>query len=529
MDQGYACDWWAAGGPLAHGEITRNPFLAFLQRCRDTNTLPCCVEVKHHLNTKAARRILRRTSEALLRERVRHTRHSLHLCSEELLRIHLELGAKLNATDWDTIETITHDSSRNTETAVRETQIRKFEKLSDRQHPSSLGHGPEKDRSVINFTDYQLTNAHISILSKGLNFAIAPTKIPKEEIVTEVEYAIRKLPKGDADEIREDVARILRNARPPKMNITGAERRALSDLRGNENILILPADKGNSTVLMKRGDYEMKISRMLEDSTYRKLRSDPTAKAERDTRALIKNSTIPREHQTRLFPSAAKPPRLYGLPKVHKEGVPLRPIVSQIDGPTYRLSKYLAQSLQPYVGQTSSFVRDSTHFIEILKKITISPNDILVSFDVASLFTNVPIQESVDIIKELTKSGIPEDHPQLIEYCLRNSYFLWSGSFFEQREGAAMGSPLSPKQTRHDQSRETLFLLEQDKDDFIGRLVTADDYWIYQHGPETKDMSKEWKHSDSPPREKAKVQMSVEEVILPDFGTVEELTSEQTT
>ncbi|XP_071444026.1 uncharacterized protein [Hetaerina americana] len=326
-----------------------------------------------------------------------------------------QFGAQLNATDWDTIETITHDSSRNTETAVRETQIRKFEKLSDRQHPSSLGHGPEKDRSVINFTDYQLTNAHISILSKGLNFAIAPTKIPKEEIVTEVEYAIRKLPKGDADEIREDVARILRNARPPKMNITGAERRALSDLRGNENILILPADKGNSTVLMKRGDYEMKISRMLEDSTYRKLRSDPTAKAERDTRALIKNSTIPREHQTRLFPSAAKPPRLYGLPKVHKEGVPLRPIVSQIDGPTYRLSKYLAQSLQPYVGQTSSFVRDSTHFIEILKKITISPNDILVSFDVASLFTNVPIQESVDIIKELTKSGIPEDHPQLIE------------------------------------------------------------------------------------------------------------------
>ncbi|XP_071450003.1 uncharacterized protein [Hetaerina americana] len=425
------------GGAL----IGRKPFL---QRCRDTNTLPCCVEVKHHLNTKAARRILRRTSEALLRERVRHTRHSLHLCSEELLRIHLELGAKLNATDWDTIETITHDSSRNTETAVRETQIRKFEKLSDRQHPSSLGHGPEKDRSVINFTDYQLTNAHISILSKGLNFAIAPTKIPKEEIVTEVEYAIRKLPKGDADEIREDVARILRNARPPKMNITGAERRALSDLRGNENILILPADKGNSTVLMKRGDYEMKISRMREDSTYRKLRSDPTAKAERDTRALIKNSTIPREHQTRLFPSAAKPPRLYGLPKVHKEGVPLRPIVSQIDGPTYRLSKYLAQSLQPYVGQTSSFVRDSTHFIEILKKITISPNDILVSFDVASLFTNVPIQESVDIIKELTKSGIPEDHPQLIEYCLRNSYFLWSGSFFEQREGAAMGSPLSP-------------------------------------------------------------------------------------
>ncbi|KAG8239164.1 hypothetical protein J437_LFUL018652, partial [Ladona fulva] len=70
---------------------------------------------------------------------------------------------------------------------------------------------------------------------------------------------------------------------------------------------------------------------------------------------IIKSSSIPPEEHRGLFSSAPKPPRLYGLPKVHKEGVPLRPIVSQIDAPTYQLAKFLANSLKMYVGNSPSF------------------------------------------------------------------------------------------------------------------------------------------------------------------------------
>ncbi|XP_071440277.1 uncharacterized protein [Hetaerina americana] len=206
------------------------------------------------------------------------------------------------------------------------------------------------------------------------------------------------------------------------------------ELRNNKEILILPADKGNSTVQMKKRDYENKLSLTLEEPTYLKLKSDPTAKMEKNARALIKKSSIPKEEHRSLFPSAAKQPRLYGLPKLHKDGIPPRPIVSQIDAPTYRLSRYLASSLQPHVGNTPSFVKNSAHFIEILKGMSISKNGIMVRFDVSSLFTNVPIQDSVDIVKELTSAGIPEDFPGMVEYCLRNSYFLWNEDFYEQRE-----------------------------------------------------------------------------------------------
>ncbi|XP_046408752.1 uncharacterized protein LOC124173277 [Ischnura elegans] len=75
---------------------------------------------------------------------------------------------------------------------------------------------------------------------------------------------------------------------------------------------------------------------------------------------------------------------------------------------------------------------------------TIANEDIMVSFDAVSLFTNVPIAESVAIVRTLVDSGIPKDFPDLVNHCLRNSFFLWNGDFYDQSDGAAMGSPLSP-------------------------------------------------------------------------------------
>ncbi|XP_046382277.1 uncharacterized protein LOC124153222 [Ischnura elegans] len=419
------------------------PSFPFLQRCRDTSTLPSCVEVKHHLKTPAARKILRRTSEALLRERIHHKRLDLHCLSEELYHIHLELAPALTATDWDTIDKLSFELSRAVETTHRENQIKKYEKLQSRQYPEP-DNGPNKDRAIVNLTDMTLDESTTEVLAKGLNFAITPRDIPRETIITEVESGIRKLPKTVADEVREDVARVLRSAKPPKSNITPKESAAFKAIRENGSKVVLPADKGNASVLMKKVDYNKKMEELLSDNVYHKLEKNPMVKADRMTRAIINRSYIPVEEQRRLIVSAPKPPRLYDLPKIHKEGVPLRPIVSQIDAPTYRLAHYVANTLQKYVGNTSSHVKNLAHFVEIIRDLTIEKEDIIVSLDVVSLFTNVPIADSVDIVKKLTSSGIPKDFPKLVEHCLKNTFFLWNSCFYEQTDGAAMGSPQSP-------------------------------------------------------------------------------------
>jgi len=90
---------------------------------------------------------------------------------------------------------------------------------------------------------------------------------------------------------------------------------------------------------------KQKISSLLQDPAYRKLTKDPTGSIERKTMALLKKSSLTEETCQQLGPAGSRPPRLYGLPKIHKEVVPLRPIVSNIGAPTYQLSKH--QGLQP--------------------------------------------------------------------------------------------------------------------------------------------------------------------------------------
>ena len=78
--------------------------------------------------------------------------------------------------------------------------------------------------------------------------------------------------------------------------------------------------------------------------------------------------------------------------------------------------------------------------MELIKKKKVEPNDIILSFDVVSLFTKIPLDEAIQVIKEVTYL----DTTRLAEVCLRSTFFSFQGEFYEQTTGVAMGSPLSP-------------------------------------------------------------------------------------
>ena len=117
---------------------------------------------------------------------------------------------------------------------------------------------------------------------------------------------------------------ILRSSKLPKDNIT---RVALKEKKGWDEV-ILPADKGNAMVVMERSDYEGKVRELLNDtSTYHRLPKDPTQaremKISRMLRELHKKEEITKPIYDRLRPTGSQPPKLYGLPKIHKQSVPL--------------------------------------------------------------------------------------------------------------------------------------------------------------------------------------------------------------
>ena len=228
------------------------------------------------------------------------------------------------------------------------------------------------DRWVVNLTNRTLTPAQEQVLKLGLNFAPAPSKLPLTDTMAAVESGVRRLSLEDADDLRGRVCGILRRAKVPRNNLTREQRTTLNELKGLKDEVILPA--GNATVMMRRCDYDGKMEEMLGMGTYGKLRGDPTATTK------------------------SQPPRIYGLPKIHKPDVPLRPIVLCIGSPTYQLSKYITSFISPLAGHTSSHVKNSRHFTEMIGSVHVESDEILVSFDVSSLFTNAPVDEAISVI-----------------------------------------------------------------------------------------------------------------------------------
>ncbi|XP_011858342.1 PREDICTED: uncharacterized protein LOC105555901, partial [Vollenhovia emeryi] len=230
---------------------------------------------------------------------------------------------------------------------------------------------------VKNLSSQTLSPAETAILAKGHNFAVTPSRIPTEEI-SQIETAIFQLPPEAGNNIRQQSSQILRKAKLPIQNINREERLALRSLRQNDDILILPADKGNATVVMDKRDYHNKVNTLLSDAqVYKKLKCDPTSSVEKKTSSLIKKANLPPLTTKYLTPSDSSASRLYGLPKIHKESVPLRPIVSNIGGHTYQLARYLTKPLQKLTGLNDSHIRNSMDFVNRITKIKTEPNDIL--------------------------------------------------------------------------------------------------------------------------------------------------------
>ena len=117
------------------------------------------------------------------------------------------------------------------------------------------------------------------------------------------------------------------------------------------------------------------------------------------------------------------------------------------------MAKELAKILKPLIGKSPHHISSTQDFVEQARQIKLEPGECLSSYDVSALFTLVPIDPALNIIKDLLvkdttlKEGtVMEvgDIILLLEFCLKNTYFSFQDQFYEQVEGAAMSSPVSP-------------------------------------------------------------------------------------
>ena len=119
-------------------------------------------------------------------------------------------------------------------------------------------------------------------------------------------------------------------------------RDALKSLKVDESIMVLPADKGRASAVMDTDAYRAKMSTLIENRPYKLLNKDPTNRLTRKLSKKLLTSKgsgyLPEDVYNKIRPRHKQPPRIYGLPKIHKADVPLRPIVSCVNTFAYDLS-----------------------------------------------------------------------------------------------------------------------------------------------------------------------------------------------
>ena len=126
----------------------------------------------------------------------------------------------------------------------------------------------------------------------------------------------------------------------------------------------------------------------------------------------------------------------------------LRPIVSCINAYNYKLSSFLANLLTPLIPKDYS-AQDTFTFINDIKKVS-SSNNFMVSYDVTSLFTNIPLHDTITIAIDYIMEANPnikiekQELENLFHFATSKSHFLFNGNFYDQIDGVAMGSPLGP-------------------------------------------------------------------------------------
>ena len=238
------------------------------------------------------------------------------------------------------------------------------------------------------------------------------------------------------------------------------DQEVIDKLMKNKSLVFLRQDKGRGVVIMDKCKYIEKSSTFLEGPQFVKLSTDPTkpfqSKVQRTLLSMKK--AFDKRTYKKLYPSASHPGLFFATGKVHKldgkkqdvDLLPLRPVISNIGTATYEVSKYVSDLISP-LAKGKYTIESTKDFINKLKCKSIKPGYQMVSFDVTNLFTNIPLNFTINIIldkiykEKLIKTTLKRDElRKLLELCTKEMHFSFNDVIYKQVDGVAMGSPLGP-------------------------------------------------------------------------------------
>ena len=433
----------------------------------------------------------------------------------------------------------------------------------DVANPMNQENRQERERVRVTAIGVELTDEELRLLGQGPSFVPAPGRVSESElrsIETQLErgiYSLRfigreveeeKKPESGSGDASASTTHVIKDKKlrriyrkgmgqPPTANkdiehTFGIVKReimklysdfrpkgkskedqgqilALRGIKARDDIVVKRSDKSKSLVVMEKHMYIEKVNEHLRDGSVYELVTTRGEDLEKEVCAFLGKwkKDFPKKLLEAVTPRHTSLPTFYGLPKVHKQGIPLRPVVAACDGPLTSLSVVIERVLNQLLEFVPGHLKNTADALQRIKDsfpdLGCPKNTIVVTMDVRALYPSIPIKEGVEAVRELLSEHVDDvDMFGLtkevvisgLELILSNNVFTFDDRTYRQLEGIAMGNQVAPPLAVIFMGRLEERLLQQSKHKpkAYGRYMD-DILFVWLHGKdELRRMNEEW-------------------------------------
>lgn len=455
--------------------------LCFLRTCSENDIIPGFLNFKVYNPRVKSSQVYKDAQHQFLQNEIQKKEKEIRQMDLKKKKLQEDLKCTTSFLDYTHLVNLSERATLGKIASTIAIHSKKLHKLGYRE----AKHLPP-DKVIFNFSSRVLNDAEKSLLSKGLQFVLPPKRLSLEKYLLTFEKLYRSIDKYpihnhgnfNSETFKTDLRHLAFNSykdfkkKVPNNVLSEEELVALKSLSKDKSIVISRPDKGNGVVLMDKSDYKNKVHNLLEDtskfkkitikSQFSKILSEKD-RINRFVNKLFGGTDSNGKHSATYRELHVTGPSLgvlYGLPKIHKEGCPIRPILSACNTPQYSLAKYLVPILSPLTKNIYT-TPDSFSFAKELCNLDYKFETVMASFDVKSLFTNIPLHETLDIIEdkffkdgnEFVECSLKGNDPynltrpqfrDLLEKATLDNHFTFDSNTYKQIDGVAMGSPLGP-------------------------------------------------------------------------------------
>ena len=311
---------------------------------------------------------------------------------------------------------------------------------------------------VVNLSSKELTRKEIQQLSFGLDHCfVDKNKYVKQNLAANMEVLAEKLNKNVPNTEKENFHEFLRGYTDIfTKNIYKAKDDTYKNLKkvtNDPDLVVISGDKDSSVVVMNKEDYVRKMTEMIDqgisDGVYEET-TDETLDDLKHFQDFLYRNFKKFEKYEKMYPSSHQPAKLYGTAKTHKfesiqqitlENLKFRPIIAQTGTCLYSSAQVISEYLKPLYTNNEYIISNTQDFADIIRsQPKLQDNEEYISYDVESLFTNVPIQDTIDfIISEIyTNQKLKPICTKLIMKRLllklsSESTFMFQSKFYKQK------------------------------------------------------------------------------------------------